>query len=175
MTTLRATPFALAAALLFTLVGCDKGPSATPEQVRAKAQECADAMLGGDYGKVADLTHPKIVNEIGGRSKMVETMTTAVAQMKAQRFSLKSYTAKAPGEILGSGSDRMAVVPTAMEMQTPTGTLKQNSYLLGISSDGGRNWTFVDGSEMTADRLKFVVPNPPKDLKLPARQAPVME
>ena len=174
MTPLRTPVFALAA-LVLTLVGCDKGPAATPEQVRAKAQECADAMLSGDYGKVADLTHPKVVAEIGGKQKMIDTLTTGVAQMKAQHFSLVSYKAQAPPEILGSGADRMAVLPTAMEMTTPKGKLKQKSYLLGISSDAGRNWTFVDGSEMTAEKLKFVVPNPPKDLKLPGQQAPVMQ
>jgi hypothetical protein len=169
------TPVFTFAVLLFTLAGCDKSPAATPEQVRAKAQECADAMLSGDYGKVADLSHPKVVQEIGGKQKMIDTLKTGVAQMKAQQFALVSYKAQAPPEILGSGSDRMAVLPTAMEMTTPTGKLKQKSYLLGISSDGGRNWTFVDGSEMTAEKLKFVVPNPPNDLKLPARQTPVME
>ena len=174
MTTLRLPVFTFSL-LLLALVGCDKGSAATPEQVRAKAQECADAMLKGDYAKVVDLTHPKLVAGVGGRQKMIDILAEGVAQAKAHQSALVSYKAQAPSEILGSGLDLVAVVPTALEMKTPKGTVKQSEYVLAVSSDAGRNWTFVDGGGLTPETLKSVVPNPPKELKLPGRQAPVME
>ena len=166
----------LVALLTGVFAGCGRAePAAEVEQVRAKAQECADAMLGGNYAKVADLTHPKVVAEVGGKQKMVDALNKGVQQMKAQRFAITGYTVSAPGEVVGAGADRFAVVPTALEMKTPTGKLKQKSYLLGVSGDGGRSWTFVDGSELNEERLRTVAPNVPKELKLPAAEKPVIE
>src|SRR3954467_5170995 len=107
MTTLRPPILALAV-LISTVLGCDKGPDATPDQVRAKAQECADAMLNGDYAKVVDMTHPTLIAKSGGRQKVIDMLAEGVAQAKAQNGGLMSYKAQAPSEILGSGSDRMA-------------------------------------------------------------------
>jgi hypothetical protein len=37
-------------------------------------------------------------------------------------------------------------VPETIEVKTPQGTVRRNSYLLGISEDRGTTWKFVDGS-----------------------------
>lgn len=47
------------------------------------------------------------------------------------------------------------------------------SYLLGISPDKGKTWTFVDGSGLQNEKArKAVLPALPDSLKLPAKGKP---
>jgi hypothetical protein len=167
----------LVAVVLAGFTGCDSRPPVgkSPEAIRQKAQECADAMLQGDYGKMADLTHPKIVKMMGGRDRIVATIQSGMEQMKAQKISIVSYKVEAPAEVVGSGSDHAAVVPATLEMKGPGMKLKQKSYLLAISSDDGKSWSFVDGSDLDDEKVKLILPNPPSGLKLPPKQPPQID
>ena len=39
----------------------------------------------------------------------------------------------------------------------------------------GKHWTFVDGAGLDDEKVKVIIPNPPKELKLPAKAEPVIE
>lgn len=38
---------------------------------KAKVEELQNALIKQDFGKVADLTHPKVLEMAGGRNKMI--------------------------------------------------------------------------------------------------------
>ena len=44
------------------------------ERIRKAAQEKSAALAAGNYGRVVDSTYPKLVEMIGGRDKMIETL-----------------------------------------------------------------------------------------------------
>jgi hypothetical protein len=58
-------------------------------------------------------------------------------------------------------------------MNIPGGRSISRSFLLGVSPDGGKTWTFADGTGLQAqsDREKLL-PKLPAALKLPAEQEP---
>src|SRR5205085_2945252 len=95
----------------------------------------------------------------------------AMKQMSDQGFSLKSYWIGEPGEFFTEANNTFVVVPTKLEMTVPGGRMMNKSYLLGISPDGGKMWTFVDGAGLhdQASRDK-VLPKLPAKLVLPAKQ-----
>src|SRR3954466_3326868 len=86
---------------------------------KQKAVEVGQALLKGDYAKVADLTYPKIVEALGGREKMIAATDAAIKRMKAQGTTFKSYAAKEPGEFLTEGANTFTIVPTVVEMNVP--------------------------------------------------------
>ncbi len=45
--------------------------------VKKKAQEVGESVIKGDYSKVVDLTYPKLVELMGGRDKMIDSMRTS--------------------------------------------------------------------------------------------------
>ena len=58
----------LAAAFLALCLGCLQPVSAAEDAsrlIKQKAEETNTALVKGDYGKVADLTHPKLVEQLG--------------------------------------------------------------------------------------------------------------
>jgi hypothetical protein len=141
--------------------------------VKEKAQEVGQAVLKGDYAKVADLTYPKVVEQMGGRDKTIATIKKTMKQLKEQGFALLSYKVDDPGEFLTEAENTFVVVPTTNQMTAPGGKMVGKSYLLGISSDGGKTWRFVEGSALGNKTMRDkYLPKLPAKLKLPKHQKP---
>src|SRR5262245_61607877 len=82
----------------------------------AKATEQAEALkkavLDGEYAKMADLTHPKVVEALGGKEKVVDFTKKVMEQMKAQGIELKSYTIDKPGTPVSDGKSAHYIILT---------------------------------------------------------------
>jgi hypothetical protein len=59
-------------------------------------------------------------------------------------------------------------------MKSSKGKISQKTFLIGISSDKGKTWTFING-DLDIKRVKSVFPNLPEKLKLPDKEKPVLE
>ena len=127
---------------------------------------------------MADLTHPTLVEGLGGRTKFVQRLESMAADMKAQGFHILQVTFSEPSELVEASGEVYAIVPFTLEMTAPgdiPGT--HPSYLIGVSKDRGANWKFIDGSGVAGDRekLRQVLPNFPSSLPLPAKQEPTWQ
>lgn len=152
------------------------GAQDKPEQiVKAKANEVAQATLKGDWNKVLDLTYSEVVRQGGGREKMLDAVKQATEQMTKKRVAFRSAKVSDPTQMVEVGDKRFAVVPMALEMKAPRGTLSIKSFLLGISSDKGKTWTFIDGAKANNVALKTLVADLPASLNLPEREKPVFK
>ncbi len=141
--------------------------------VKKKAQEVGEALLKEDYAKVIDLTYPKVVELLGGREKMIGALADGMRQLKEKGFAFRSVEVGEPADFIEGGKDTFVVVPTTTEMTAPGGRFIVKSYLLGISPDGGKAWTFVDGNGIgTPEKREKILPKLPEKLELPEAQEP---
>jgi hypothetical protein len=141
--------------------------------VKKLAKEMGDATLRGDSASLIDRTYPGVVHALGGRQAAIDFTENAMKKLKAQGFVMKSVEVGEPGPLLVEGSHTFVVVPTAMEMSFPRGKLFGKSYFLGVSSDGGKTWTFADGAAVSGGRFRDkVLPKLPANLKLPDKMPP---
>src|SRR5262249_6438569 len=79
--------------LVCLVVGCSKVSREDAEiqqAAKAQAEVIQNALIKGDFGTVADLTHPKAIEKIGGREKMLATITAGLDEMKAEGIAFKS-------------------------------------------------------------------------------------
>lgn len=136
---------------------------------KAKAEELQAALLKGDYGKVADLTHPKTVELLGGKEKMVAYLAQETKAMKDKGYGLKSTTVAEPSDPLAAGGDLYLTVPFKLEMTVPGGRLQTQSGLIGVSGDGGKTWTFVN-VKPGREKLLNLLPNLPEKLPFPKKE-----
>ncbi len=156
-------------------VGCLTARADEPSKsaVKKLAQEIADATISGDYAKVIDYTHPAVLKEAPGRKEAIERIEASFKQMKDAGFSVTKYEVGDPGGFHTQGENTFVVVPTSMEMKSPAGKILDTSYLLGISSDRGKSWKFLDGSGLQNDESRDkVLPKMPATLKLPEKGKP---
>jgi len=143
------------------------------DAVKKLAEELADATVKQDFTKVIDLTYPTLVKELGGREKAIEQSAAIMNQIKTQGFVITAFTVGEPGDFSKEGDNTFVVVPTAMEMTAPVGKIESKSYLLGISSDAGKTWRFLDGAGMQSKELRDkLLPPLPAKLKLPEKEPP---
>ncbi|MHB1425427.1 MAG: hypothetical protein ACYC3I_19830 [Gemmataceae bacterium] len=147
-----------------------------PEQIaKAKAEEIAQATVKGDYGKILDLTYPELVKRGGGRAKLIESMTEEMKDWKSRGIVFRSAKVGATAKVVPGGDKLFSVVPLGLELKVPGGILSVSSFLLGISSDKGKTWSFINGDKAHEEVVKKMLPDLPPMLKLPERKKPVFK
>ena len=138
------------------------------------AQSLGDSMIKGDMTAIIDHTYPALVKMMGGREKVIESIESKMKQMKAQGISITAYNVGDPGEFLTEGPNTFVIIPATIEIAIPDGKLVSKTYLLGVSPDSGKTWTFVDGAGVAQfkDKLDMILPKLPMNLKLPEAEKP---
>jgi hypothetical protein len=160
---------------LAVAAGSAFGQAASNESLKRAAEESCRAFVEGDFGKLADLTYPKLVALLGGRAKMIAFLEDGVREMKAQGAGVLSVTPGEPTQLTTVGRQRFAVVPSTMRLKVHDGVLVGRSFMLGVSGDGGKSWTFVNGDALDERRLKILFPAAAGRLKLPSPEPPTLE
>jgi hypothetical protein len=165
MSSLLAT---LAAATLFAAPPDDKKEAA---RIKERADEICKLMLKGDHARFVELTHPAAVKEAGGRDKLIERLKDAAKELKSKGIEVLAIKAGDPAESATAGGDRYVVVPYETELKVLGSKTTAKSFLLAISEDAGKTWTFVDGAGLRDPaKRKRLLPNLPDSLRLPRAQ-----
>ena len=141
---------------------------------KIQANELNEAVLAGKYEKAADLTHPSLVELMGGREKYIERISEAMKDIQSDKFSVLSNVVGDPQQTIVQGKNVFAVLPTTMKIKVPEGVLVGQSFMIGASKDGGKNWTFVDGGSGNPQQLASLFPTVADKLKLPEKKRPVL-
>lgn len=146
---------------------------AAADAAKKQADETSQAFAKGDYAKIAAMTYPALIDFMGGRDKMIAATKSAMEMFKKQGIEVVSYKTSEPGEIVKGEGKSYVVIPATLEMKAPVGKIKVKSYLLGITTDEGKTWKFLDGAGLANKELKDkIIPNLPAKLKLPEPQQP---
>jgi hypothetical protein len=163
-------------ALVCLVVGCAKVNPEDAEiqkSAKAEAERVQSALVKGDFGTVADGTHPKIVEQLGGRKMMLATLTKTLDAMKADGIEFKKVDILDPDVPVKAGKDLYIHVPIDLEMTAPGKRIRQRGGLVGVSGDGGKTWTFIDTSP-GRDAIKQLVPDLPDAIKFPKKTQPTV-
>jgi hypothetical protein len=139
------------------------------KQLRAQAEESSRAFMEGNFERLADFTHPKVVELMGGREKLAEFVRKDMAEMKAEGYETLSYAPAAePTQVLREGQKLYAILPARLRMRTPGGPVfVSESFMIAFSADGGKNWRFIGGEAADATKLKLLMPEVADKLKPP--------
>src|SRR5437660_10144405 len=169
------------------LAGCEPKPqdaaataNALPNQqalknLKAQAGEAGRSAVEEDHAKLAQLTHPALLDMFGGRAAYIKKLESVAADMKGRGYQLKRFSLGEPSQLVKSAGQVYALVPSEVQLSGPDGaTGRQRSYLIAVSADGGAHWTFIDGAGIAGDRrkAKSLLPDFPDQLQLPAAQPP---
>lgn len=141
---------------------------------RAQAQKAADALVRGDFALVVTLTHARVVQGMGGRERMIETLRRGAEEMKEEGNSFDGAEVGEPLQIVRVGDELQCLVPHVLRMRVRGGSLRSRAAMLGFSSDRGRTWRFADASNPTARaHLKEIFPQLSPEIRIPQWEKPV--
>ena len=142
------------------------GPSKS--SVKSIAEEMAEATIQGDFGRVVDYTYSPALKKAPPRKEMIKLIEDTFKRMKDNGFLLTKYEVGDPGRFHTQGDNTFVIIPATAEMKFSAGKIITNSYLLGISSDSGKSWKFVDGQGLAdTNGRDSVLPPMPATLTLP--------
>ena len=156
-----------------TVGGSSSVQSETYPALVVQAQEVNDALRRRDFARMMDLTYPKVIEAAGGRDKMIASLAKGMKEMESEGVAVLSSTAGAPTQIVHVSEWIYAVVPTTLKVKAKDGIFQTESSMIGISSDKGANWTFIDAGGKDHTQLLSFLPAPSDKLNLPAEKEPV--
>jgi hypothetical protein len=175
-------------ALLLLPIGCRRqsapqtGTTKSSSETRypnlkTQADELNQVTLKGDDARAADLTYPKLIEVMGGREQYIDNLKTVRDEMQSEKFSVLSATVGDPTDIVEVENQIYAIVPVTMRMKVPEGILVGRSSMIGVSNDGGKNWTFVTANrdQLKGETLKILFPAAADKLRIPEPTEPVLE
>ena len=162
--------------LLLLASGCASlggGPADPADAARRQARQMYDASMKRDYARAFEFTYPAAVEAAGGRERMIEGARALFKEMDDNGARWHSTTVGRPTQIVSEGGTMYAVVPTTIEWSFQGREMPGSSYVLGVSTDGGKRWMFVDGVALAHPALRRkVFPSLPPSLVLPIPALP---
>lgn len=134
-----------------TVVGqtTEKAAPATAEKyptLFVQARALGDATVAKNFEKVADFTHPTIVEKAGGRDRIVELSRRGFEQMETGvGIKLVGFRVGAMEQEAKVGNEIFVLLLTTVVMEASDGRFESDGSMVGMSSDNGVNWKFVNG------------------------------
>jgi hypothetical protein len=123
-----------------------------------EAQKCADALLAGDYDTLIAYTHPKIVELMGGKEVMVETLKRGATAMATQGNAIEKIAMSVPDQPKTSDGVIYALVTETLTIKAPGGKIIKESAMVALSRDAGKKWMFIDADSVNDPNMKVAIP-----------------
>ena len=146
---------------------------AASDSLQVQAKRMVNALTTGDYNTFIHYVHPKIVQISGGADAMKQMLTKMSRQMNVAGASFQSISLDSLSKFVKAGLTVQATIRQHTSMTVPGGRTVATSTLIGMSSDNGAHWRFIDTNGKTLSDVRQVLPNLSTALVIPPRQAPV--
>jgi len=145
---------------------------AAKKAARRDASAMYDAFLSGDLERYASYTDPGLLKLLGGKEKLIATIEAGRPKMAANGIGFKSHEIGEVTQLVDAGGELQAMLPRDQLMTMRGGEVHLLGYLLGVSRNGGKTWTFMDAEKVTSENVRMVLPTYDPRLKLPGPVEP---
>ncbi|MDT0606016.1 hypothetical protein [Croceitalea rosinachiae] len=129
------------------------------KNLNSQLEEMKKFFLARDYESFANFTYPEVIKMMGGKSNMVKATEQAMNKMKNDGFSFTDLNFKSPSKFLKKDNELQCSLTQVIVMKTPRGKIESEYTLIGLSSDNGQNWTFIDTSGKDKETMLKYFPN----------------
>src|SRR5688572_13225973 len=103
--------------------------------IKAEAEKMGKALLSKDYNSFVNYTYPKLVKDMGGREKMIETARKQMDDVAQQGVRFLSITYGEPSVIIKEKDELQATLPQEMIFETTEGKVQAKSTIIAVSDN----------------------------------------
>ena len=161
---------------LLLIVYCLLGFAAVAQNhsttIKIQAMEMAKSLLKKDFTTFAKYMHPKVIEMAGGKEKLLQRMDTANSAMTQFGAEIKKILIGHPAAVVNYKNELQTTLPQTTELQTGFGNVTLETTIIAISTNGGKNWYFIDTSIYNVKEVKKSLPNISPDLVIPRPKEP---
>ena len=158
-------------ALLSSTLVCAADDPAT--NIRAAFDRAAEAVVAGNAETILDSTYPGLLEQVGGRDVMRSMLIKNLNDLEERGMAVVATEIVSISKPLRAGDELHAIVRAKRTVKAPGGRQIQDTFMIAVSGDGGQNWTFVDGPQLTPNHIETLFPDFNEALELP-EMAPVV-
>ncbi len=140
--------------------------------IKIQAMNMANALIKKDFPTFLRYMHPNIIETAGGKEKVLQRMDTANAIASQLGAVIKKIVIGNPGTIVKYKNQMQVTLPQTSEMTSGFGNISLETTLIGISTDEGKNWKFIDTSMYNLKEVKKAMPDLSPELVIPPLKPP---
>ncbi|CAF3536767.1 unnamed protein product [Rotaria sp. Silwood2] len=113
-----------------------------------------------NYSDFVDLMYPKAVSMFGGKMKMIGLIKKTKSEMEADGFTMQLDSVGGVKQMVIAGKEIHCIIPEYFSLINDEGVYKSLAYLLAISSDKGKTWSFLDTAGLKEEKnIKLIFPH----------------
>lgn len=149
---------------LYVCVPLAAGEADLRRRAKEEAQAMVAAFFKGDYDRFVSYMPATGLQKLGGREKAAATMKEFMEKSKVKVLSI---TVSDATDLVKKGKRLFAVLPITQVMEGLGTRTTARDHLLGSSEDGGKTWIFINRAKMSREAIRELLPEFPKEVKLP--------
>ena len=142
------------------------------ENIKRDGNKMIDFMLKKDYESLSQYTYPVIIEWMGGKEKMINSISNEMQRIEDQGVVFLELSIGEPQKEYFAGKEIHCLVPQKIILKNKDGKIISRSHLLAVSVDLGNNWYFVDTTQLTTENVTLLFPKFNTDLKIPLKTEP---
>jgi len=140
--------------------------------LRREAGRCALAWQRSDFDGIVAYLPPRVVAGSGGKTAAARELREQFAQARAPGAERLAALPGRPAPLRKIGSWLTSLIPVTALVHGAHLELTQQTYVLGISGDGGKQWSFLLLYQTTSAELAAWFPEFASKITVPADPLP---
>jgi len=131
-------------------------------KIKTTAEQMTNSLVKKDYQTFIKFSHPKIIEMMGGKDIMLNTLNAGLPDgNEIRKVSILNVS-----DTLVVNNIIQCTLIEEIEMTVNGGILVFKSNLIGISYDQGNNWYFLDANNQIREQMKELFPELSNRLQL---------
>ncbi|MCK4860081.1 MAG: hypothetical protein KAS87_05950 [Candidatus Omnitrophica bacterium] len=139
-------------------------------RVQSDAKRVIMAAYNFDKESTLELTHPIVIELIGGRESMEQFLDIYYQQLRSSNIKLLEFNFPNPPIFLESMKHEFVIIPTQSKVSVNDKIVESLNYQLGVRNIGNEKWHYIDGSQLNKKILLQWFPDFPADVELPNKE-----
>lgn len=134
-----------------------------------------EAMNNRDFKHLIKMTHPVVIDMMGGTETAVQQLEDAFNQFEMTSFKFTDIKLQKPFQYHSGVNRDYAIVPMKCTFVLGDTTGDLEGFQLGVLEKNSKQWTFVDGDKLSAETLKPLFDDFPAGVSFPEIKKEIRE
>jgi hypothetical protein len=162
----------IALACLFAFTAPAFAADLKPEEVakvQSDVRRIMTAVQTGDAATVVNMSHPALVQAVGGKAELEKMTRDALGQIAEANIKFLSTEVGTPSRTYSAPKEEASLIPTVAMMEVKGQKVKSTGFMVAIRQKNTNDWSYVDGAgfEDVPNLLEVLLPGIEKGVTLP--------
>ncbi len=145
------------------------------DAVTKDIEKIADALKSNQLALIIEMTHPPILEAMGGKEKALAAVREFLDSSAASGFKVQRFDVIPPLTFLEGDEYHYVIVPFSLMTEFQGLKIRSHGYQLGVRKKTSDEWKYVDGQKLNDAMFDMYFPDFPDRSKLPEVKKEVVE